>query len=706
METSNIESFDCFNAVSDYFFAIKENGEIIHLNSSAENLLGIGKSGKRVINIKDIFCFSKDTPDVLQLLRNGSYMIRFPLVSESGPVVAETVFTPAMHMGERIYTAVSRRIDSFGSERIFENESVFLSDVFQVSDVLFLITDKKGTVINANTACENLSGYSLAELIGKSIFDILIPSSEVDIVRARYNSLSEKCKSNISVNSWVTRFGEAKLISWANTIYQRDSGHEYIVSTGVDITEQKRVEDSLKESEERLSLALEASNHGLWDVNLKKQDVYFSPSYYKMLGYDPDSFKFTVDTWRSQVNPYDLPLVDQFFSGRLLKLKEPFEVEFRVRTKEGAWKWFLAWGRVVETDRNSSPVRLTGIFTDYSQRKKVEESFRLNEARLRAENVRLRGSIKERFRFGDIIGKSPLMQKVYEVIMQAASSSAPVIIYGESGTGKELVARAVHDMSERSRSPFVVVNCGAIPENLIESEFFGYKKGAFSGAVRDNSGFIEQADQGSLFLDEIGEIGLGMQVKLLRAIEGGGFTPIGSNEVRHSNFRIIAATNRDLSALIKQGKMRRDFFYRIHVVPVNLPALRERVEDIPLLVQHFCEIFRNDEIESIPDHLISAMKKYVWPGNVRELQNAVHRYITLKTFDIPGFGAKDEMEADNIDFMTFFSGTSFKEAAKKFEKIFIKGILDMHSGNRTHASKYLDMERRTLLRKLKELEIE
>jgi len=706
MKASYIESFDCFDAVSDCFFAINEAGEVIHLNISAKKIFGISKPGKQGIYIRDLFYFSKEMPDILQLLKNGSYRMRFPLDSEKGPIAAETIFSPALYLGSKIYTAIARTMDSVSPEYIFENESVFLSDVFQVSGALFLITDKKGYVINANSACENLSGYMLDELKGKSIFDVLIPSSEVDVVRACFNALSEKYRSNNSVNSWKTRFGDTRLISWTNTIYKKDSGHEYIVSTGIDVTEQKKVEDSLKKSEERLSLALEASNHGLWDVNLLKREVYFSPSYYRMLGYDPDTFRFSVESWRTMVNPYDLPLVDQFFSGKLLKLKEPFEVEFRMRTNEGSWKWFLAWGRVVEADSNSDPVRLTGIFTDYSQRKKVEESLRLNEARLRAENVRLRGSIKERFRFGDIIGKSPLMQKVYEVILQAAGSGAPVIIYGESGTGKELVARAVHDMSERSRSPFVVVNCGAIPENLIESEFFGYKKGAFSGAVRDNPGFIEQADQGSLFLDEIGEIGLGMQVKLLRAIEGGGYTPIGSNEIRHSNFRIIAATNRDLSILIKQGRMRRDFFYRIHVVPVNLPPLSERVEDIPLLVQHFCEIFRNDEQESIPDHFISAMKKYTWPGNVRELQNAVHRYITLKAFDIPGFGAEDEMKSGNFDFMTFFSGRSFRDAARKFEKVFIKGVLDMHSGNRTHASKYLDMERRTLLRKLKELEIE
>lgn len=711
MTDSNFDSFDCFELLSDCFFAFRRSGGILYMNEAARRLVNEISDDTHFINIDDLFVLKDADQGVSLAIKNtkqanSPLRISLPLKPGNTHLVGEMVISGTIYNDEAIYTAVLRIIDGHFPDRIFENEEVFMSDVFQVSGALFMTTDRKGVILSVNTACENLSEYSMAELKGRSIFDILIPSSEVDIVRARFNSLSEQNKSNTSVNSWVTKFGEVRVISWSNTIYKKNSGQEYIVSTGIDITDQKRVEESLKKSEERLTLALEASNHGLWDVNLKKKEVYFSQSYYRMLGYDPENFSFDFDTWRSLVNPYDLPMVDQFFNGGLLKPTEPFEVEFRMKTMDGTWKWFLAWGRIVEVNRDGSPVRLTGIFTDYSQRKKVEESLRLNEARLRAENVRLRGSIKERFRFGNIIGKSPLMQKVYEVILQAANSSAPVIIHGESGTGKELVARAIHDMGERSKAPFVVVNCGAIPENLIESEFFGYRKGAFSGAVRDNPGFIEQADQGSLFLDEIGEIGLGMQVKLLRAIEGGGFTPIGSNDVKHSNFRIIAATNRDLSELVKQGKMRKDFFYRINVIPVNIPPLRERVEDIPLLVQFFIDKFRDDDEEDIPDHYISAMKKYVWPGNVRELQNAVHRYITLKSFDIPAIGSYSGDVPGSAELLSLFSGDNYKDASRKFEKVFLKGALDMHAGNRTHAAKYLDMERRTLLRKLKELGID
>ena len=195
---------------------------------------------------------------------------------------------------------------------------------------------------------------------------------------------------------------------------------------------------------------------------------------------------------------------------------------------------------------------------------------------------RLRSSQHNRDRFGNIIGKSPAIQRVYELILNAAATDANVILYGESGTGKELVAHAIHEMSSRKSGSFVPVNCGAIPETLMESEFFGHRKGAFTGAIIDKHGFLDLADGGTLFLDELGEIGQSMQVKLLRAIDGGGFTPIGGSQVKTPDLRIIAATNRDVAEQVRKGVIREDFFYRIHVIPIQLPALRERKEDIPL----------------------------------------------------------------------------------------------------------------------------
>ncbi|MDM8537494.1 sigma-54 dependent transcriptional regulator [Desulfobacterales bacterium HSG17] len=229
------------------------------------------------------------------------------------------------------------------------------------------------------------------------------------------------------------------------------------------------------------------------------------------------------------------------------------------------------------------------ILIDISKRKLAEKELRENQENLRRENLRLRSSLKDRYRFGNIIGKSRPMQEVYENIVNAASTDAGVIIYGESGTGKELAAHAIHKQSERSKNTMVTINCGAIPETLGESEFFGYIKGAFTGAESDKAGYLEMADRGTLFLDEIGEISLNMQVKLLRAIEGAGYSPLGSRRVIKPDIRIIAATNRNLQELIKNGQLREDFYFRIHVIPIHLPPLRERKEDIPLLIEDFSD---------------------------------------------------------------------------------------------------------------------
>ena len=229
------------------------------------------------------------------------------------------------------------------------------------------------------------------------------------------------------------------------------------------------------------------------------------------------------------------------------------------------------------------------------------------------------------------------MQQVYELILQAAATDVNVILYGESGTGKELVSKAIHEASDRKEQIFFPVNLGALPENLIESEFFGHKKGAFTGATLDKLGYLDLTDQGTLFLDELGEIDLNTQAKLLRALEGGGFTPVGGTTVKQSDVRIIAATNRDLLEQVREGLVREDFFYRVHVLPISLPSLRERKEDIPLLVDHFLKRYEYQEKgPPITGHVLESMMAYDWPGNVRELQNTLHRYVTLKRLDFLG----------------------------------------------------------------------
>ena len=335
--------------------------------------------------------------------------------------------------------------------------------------------------------------------------------------------------------------------------------------------------------------------------------------------------------------------------------------------------------------------------------KKAMDELKESETSLREENVRLKANIKERYRFGKIIGKSPVMQKIYELILKAAASDAGVIVYGESGTGKELVAEAIHKMSDRKEKPFVAVNAGGVAETLLESEFFGYKKGAFTGANMDKRGLLQQADKGTLFLDELGEIGPNLQAKLLRAIEGRGFTPVGGLKAETSDFRVIAATNKDLKEQVKKGLMREDFFYRIHIIPIHLPPLRERKEDIPLLIEHFMQNYPSSKnLPTITIAVMEALTSYDWPGNVRELQNTLHRYVTLKRLDFLGAPLSTPAPSPEMKFEPIWPNEELlRDAIGHFEREYILKQLERYHWNRSKVASKLGIDRKTLFKKMR-----
>ncbi|MDJ0876109.1 MAG: sigma 54-interacting transcriptional regulator, partial [Desulfobacterales bacterium] len=378
----------------------------------------------------------------------------------------------------------------------------------------------------------------------------------------------------------------------------------------------------------------------------------------------------------------------------------PLEFEAMVRKADQAS--FPAMVYVSPITRAGTSIGLRGLLFDLTAIRKAEEALRASEAHLRKENLLLRHSMKDAGRFGRIIGRSAVMREVFEVVLKAAESNANVIIYGESGTGKELVAHTIHELSDRRERRFVPVNCGAIPDNLLESEFFGYKKGAFTGANKDKPGLLAEAEGGTLFLDEIGEIGLGLQVKLLRAIEGGGYTPIGSGEVVIPDIRIIAATNRQLREEVRQGNLREDFYYRIHIIPVRLPPLRERREDIVPLIQHFLQQFSDGEsVPVMPEHVMRSMQNRNWPGNIRELQNAVHRYITLNSVehdDHPPGPVPDGLPApETIDPAM---DQSLAEVMEHYERQHLLRVLSENQWHRSRVARILGIDRRTLFRKI------
>ena len=337
---------------------------------------------------------------------------------------------------------------------------------------------------------------------------------------------------------------------------------------------------------------------------------------------------------------------------------------------------------------------------------KTKRLFEIRELLL--ENRVLREEIHRKYDFENIIGKSSSIKKVYEMIEAVAETDSTVLISGNSGTGKELVARALHYKSHRKNKPFVAVNCGAISENLIESELFGHKKGAFTGAIFDKEGYMKAANGGTLFLDEISEMPPQLQVKLLRAVQEKEYTPVGTTVSLPVNTRFIATTNRNLEEEVKAGRFREDLFYRINVVDIHIPSLKEREEDIPLLADHFLDKYRkelNKNIKGIDSEAIRAILNHEWKGEIRELENIIERAVIFCKGDMitlqelpPSFKPK----SDEIDFS--ISG-SLDDSVRKFEKDFIMRALENNDNNKEKTADALRVGLSTLYRKLKELDI-
>ncbi len=321
---------------------------------------------------------------------------------------------------------------------------------------------------------------------------------------------------------------------------------------------------------------------------------------------------------------------------------------------------------------------------------------------LEDENIHLRSALEERFTFANIIGRSPRMQEIFSIVQRIAKTMSTVLISGESGTGKELIARAIHYNSGR-RGKFVSINCGALPETLLESELFGHERGAFTGAIREKRGLFHEADRGTIFLDEIGETSTAMQIKLLRVLQDRLVRKVGSNTETQVDVRVIAATNRDLSESIKSGTFREDLFYRVNVIPITLPALRQRKEDIPLLVDHFIAKFCANL--GVPQKKISAdamraIEKYHWPGNVRELENVIERMIALETSDVLTTKSLPEpvLLGGSIPDVTSDlppEGISLQDHLEAIGKIFMMKALERSGGVQTQAAELLRMSFRS-----------
>lgn len=319
-----------------------------------------------------------------------------------------------------------------------------------------------------------------------------------------------------------------------------------------------------------------------------------------------------------------------------------------------------------------------------------------------AENRALRRELNRQYNFPEIVGSSEKMQRVFELVAKVADTSTNVLILGESGTGKELIARSLHFNSSRSAKPFLAVNCGALPESLLESELFGHTKGAFTGAVADKKGLFRSAEGGTLFLDEIGEMPMPLQVRLLRALQEHEVTPVGSSTPQKFDARIVAATNRDLEKEVEAGNFREDLFYRLNVIEISLPPLRERSGDIPALIKHFVSKSagaQNSVAKPVTEDAMSAMRSYIWPGNVREMENCIERAFILSgdEIDLESLPAKVRSAAGSP---TIADSTSLESVERRH----ILETLASTNDDKVAAAKLLGIDLSTLYRKLKRYE--
>jgi PAS domain S-box-containing protein len=394
---------------------------------------------------------------------------------------------------------------------------------------------------------------------------------------------------------------------------------------------------ALRESETRLRMTAESAGAGLWDMEVDSGRVWASPKLREMVLLDPEE-PLDYDRFLGSIHPEDRRSVSEAVE-RALRSGTELQVEYRVPLPDGSHRWIQARGRSSAARASTEPARLMGVSVDVTDRRESDERLRrsLDEVRrlqdeLRQQNVYLRQEVQALGGHTRLVGESEALRRVKVQIEQVASTGSTVLLLGETGTGKELIASRIHELSPRADRPMVRVSCSAIPTSLIESELFGREKGAYTGALSKQVGRFELADGSTLFLDEIGDLPLDVQVKLLRVLEERRFERLGSPRSIPVDVRIIAATHRDLAKAVREGMFREDLYYRLNVFPITVPPLRERRDDIPALVSLLVGEFApamGRKIESIDRTSLAMLERHDWPGNVRELRNVVERALIL-----------------------------------------------------------------------------
>jgi PAS domain S-box-containing protein len=516
--------------------------------------------------------------------------------------------------------AVSRDITARKrtEERLREFERV----VENLEDMI-VVVNREYRYVLANRAFLRYRGMTKEQVVGRFLGEVMNPELFAAVVREKLDEGFRGKVVNYELRQEYPELGERDL-SITYLPVEGPAGIDRVACIFRDITERKRAEAALRESEERFRVALKNSPISVYSLD---RDLRYTWMYNPQL-----PRPVSEQLGKTAYDLFDPEEAARITEVRRRVLETGVGARDEIQATVGGRKYFLDSTTEPILDTAGAVIGLTGASMDVTELRETTEALREAKKKLTEEKLYLDQEINTELGFGDIIGQSKALEAVMENVGKVAASDATVLLLGETGTGKELVARAVHWLSPRSNRSFIKLNCAAIPTGLLESELFGHEKGAFTGAVSKKIGRIELADKGTLFLDEIGEIELALQPKLLRVLQDQEFERLGGTQTLKVDFRLIAATNRDLAEAVREGEFRSDLFYRLNVFPVRVPPLRERREDIRPLVEHFvqkCARRMNKSITSIPKETMDALMAWEWPGNVRELENFVERSVIL-----------------------------------------------------------------------------